>query len=103
VNIAAVHAILSPPALERIATLCMDGLLRRVMVTDTVCPDAMAETIPGLEVVSSTWLSARVINSIVTNAPMGDLLLKFDATAYLKSPALWHYAPAEARRLEEND
>jgi len=96
VNIIAVHALFSPPALERLASLCMDGLLRRVIVTDTVCPGDLASGIPGLEVVPSTWLSARVINSIVTHAPMGELLLKFDATAYLNSPALWHYAPAEA-------
>jgi len=54
VNIAAVHAILSPPALDRVAALCMDGLLRRIMVADTVCPDAPAGTSPGLEVVPST-------------------------------------------------
>jgi len=96
VNIVAVHALFSPPAAERLRALAEEGLLRRVMVTDTVCPDALAGRVPGLEVVPSTWMSARIINSIVTNAPMGELLLKFDATAYLKSPALWHYAPAEA-------
>jgi len=96
INIVAVHALFSPPALERITALSREGLLKRVMVTDTVCPDALPGQIPGLEIVPSTWLSARVINSIVTHAPMGKLLLKFDATAYLKSPAMWHYAPAEA-------
>jgi len=96
INILAVHALFSPPAIQRISDLHKDGLLGRVMVTDTVCPYALAGQVPGLEVVPSTWLSARVINSIVTNAPMGELLLKFDATAYLNSPALWHYAPAEA-------
>jgi len=96
INIVAVHALFSPPALERIATLSREGLLKRVMVTDTVCPDSLSGQIPGLEIVPSTWLSARVINSIITHAPMGELLLKFDAIAYLKSPALWHYAPAEA-------
>jgi len=96
VNLLAVHAVFSPPALERLATLTMEGLLRRIMVTDTVCPDTMTECLPGLEVVPSSWLSARVINSIITHAPMSQLLLNFDATAYLNSPALWHYAPAEA-------
>jgi len=99
INIVAVHALFSPPALERIAALSREGLLKRVMVTDTVCPNSLAGKIAGLEIVPSTWLSARVINSIVTHAPMGELLLKFDATAYLKSPALWHYAPAEASWL----
>jgi len=98
INIAAVHAVFSPPATERVTALSREGLLKRVLVTDTVCPDALSGPIPGLEVVPSTWLSARVINSIVTNAPMGEMLLKFDATAYLKSPALWHYAPAEAAK-----
>ena len=96
INIVAVHAPFSPPALERITALFGEGLLKRIMVTDTVYPDELSGKVPGLEIVSSTWLSARVINSIVTHAPMGELLLKFDATAYLNSPALWHYAPAEA-------
>ena len=98
INIIAVHALFSPPGPERLVALSCGGLLRRIMVTDTVCPDALSDKVPGLEVVPSTWLSARVINSIVTHAPMGELLLKFDATAYLKSPALWHYAPAEAAK-----
>ena len=96
INIIAVHALFSEPGPERLAALARKGLLKRIMVTDTVCPSALSDKIPGLEVVPSSWLSARIVNSIVTHASMGDLLLKFDATAYLKSPALWHYAPAEA-------
>ena len=96
INIMAVHAVFSPPAGERLAALSRDGLLKRVMVTDTVHPEPLRNLIPGLEIVPSTWLSARIINSIVTNTPMGELFVPFDATSYLKSPALWHYAPGEA-------
>jgi len=98
INILAVHAPFSPPAAERLARLSREGILNRIMVTDTVCTDALREKMPGIEIASSTWLSARVINSIITHSPMGDLLLEFKAPAYLNSPALWHYAPDEARQ-----
>jgi len=93
INILAVHALLSDPALRRLSELSEEGILNRVMVTDTVYPEEFAGRLPGLEIVPSTWLSARVINSIITNAPMGNLLADFNAMEYLKTPTLWHYDP----------
>lgn len=86
INIIAVHPILSPPASERLRRLSDEGLLRRVMVTDTVyCPASLPETIPSLEVVSSAKLSADVIGAIVNHSSMEKLLAVFDAETYLKS------------------
>jgi ribose-phosphate pyrophosphokinase len=86
INIIAVHAIFSPPALDRLKRLSDEGLLHRIIVTDSVyCPAALPETLPSLEVVSSARLSAKVINTIVTNGSMGKLLDVFDAGTYLKS------------------
>jgi ribose-phosphate pyrophosphokinase len=61
------------------------------MVTDTVCcPQSLTEQIPGLEVVPSAELSAKIIRTIVTNTSMSKLLRPFDASIYLKSPSLFN-------------
>ena len=89
INVIAVHAPFSPPAAQRIAALKQEGLLNRIIVTDTVCcSPALTSQIPGLEVVSSARLSAKIIKAIVSNASMSKLLLPFDAATYLKSPSL---------------
>jgi ribose-phosphate pyrophosphokinase len=85
INLIAVHALFSPPAAQRIAALKNEGLLKRIIVTDTVCcPDSLSAQIPGIEIISSAELSAQIIRAIVTNASMGKLLLPFVASEYLK-------------------
>lgn len=83
INIIAVHAVFSPPAEERLAALSKEGLLRRVIVTDTV-----SRQTPGcfssLEIVRSAELAAKIIKTIVLNESMSKLLRPFDAEAYLK-------------------
>ncbi|MDR2101250.1 MAG: ribose-phosphate diphosphokinase [Treponema sp.] len=91
INLIAVHALFSTPAAERLARLSADGLLNRLMVTDTVyCPGSIPREIPGLEVVPSAELSAKIIRTILTNRPLGKLLRTFDAETYLKSPNLFN-------------
>jgi len=85
INFIAVHALFSPPAAQRIASLTREGLLKRIIVTDTIwCPNTLADQIPGIEIVSSAELSAQIISTIVTNASMSNLLLPFAARDYLK-------------------
>ncbi|MDR2485916.1 MAG: ribose-phosphate diphosphokinase [Treponema sp.] len=94
INIIAVHAILSPPASQRLNRLSEEGLVRHIMVTDTVyCPYSIPEKIPGLEVVPSAELSAKVINAIITNSSMRKILRIFDAELYLRSPKLLFNQP----------
>jgi ribose-phosphate pyrophosphokinase len=91
VNIIAVHALFSGPAPERLSALSREGLLKRIIVTDTAyCAEALSEKPPGLEVVPSTELSARIIHTIVTNSPLEKILRQFDAAIYLKSPNLFN-------------
>ena len=91
INIIAVHAIFSPPAAKRIAALSKDGLLNRIIVTDTVCcSQALRDQIPGIEIVPSAELSAKIIKTIVTNSSMSKLFRPFDASIYLKSPNLFN-------------
>ncbi|MDR2757934.1 MAG: ribose-phosphate diphosphokinase [Spirochaetaceae bacterium] len=91
INLIAVHAIFSAPAAERLTRLSQAGLLRHIMVTDTVCcPGSLPEEIPNLEVVPSAELSAKVISTVITNSSMGKLLTAFNAEDYLKSPDLFN-------------
>jgi ribose-phosphate pyrophosphokinase len=91
INIIAVHALFSGPAVKRLTQLKDEGLLNRIMVTDTVCCScAMPEQIPNLEVVPSSELSARIIRTMVNNASMSKMMRPFDAGIYLKSPNLFN-------------
>jgi ribose-phosphate pyrophosphokinase len=91
INLIAVHALFSPPAAQRIATLTQEGLLKRIIVTDTACCSlSLTEQIPCIEIVPSAELSARIIRAIVTNASMSKLLRPFDASLYFSSPNLFN-------------
>jgi ribose-phosphate pyrophosphokinase len=100
INIIAVHALFSPPAVKRLNSLSEEGLLKRIMVTDTVyCPLSLmgrdspepgVGNIPNLEVVPSADLSARIIMTIMTNGPMTKMLRPFNAQTYFKSPTLFN-------------
>jgi ribose-phosphate pyrophosphokinase len=80
VNIMAVHAVFSHPAIERLSKLHEMGLLNRVVVTDTVC-GALKQ--PWMETVTSVELSAKVIRAIESNSPMSKLLQEFNVEKYL--------------------
>jgi ribose-phosphate pyrophosphokinase len=90
INLIAVHALFSPPAGERISALIAEGLLKRIIVTDTVCPGALSAQFPNLEIVPSAELSAKIIRTITANAPMGLLFDPFHAGTYFKSPNLFN-------------
>jgi ribose-phosphate pyrophosphokinase len=85
INIIAVHAIFSPPAAERLSALCAEGLLKHLIVTDTVYnPSKIPADIPNLEVVPSAGLSSRVIRTILTNSSLSKLMRSFNAELYFK-------------------
>jgi len=100
VNLIAVHAPLSPPAEERLRALAAEGLLRRMIVSDTVCRPSLAAGpggeagagagLPALEVVPSAELSARIIRTVMLGTSMSKLLRPFSAEIYLKSPSLFN-------------
>jgi ribose-phosphate pyrophosphokinase len=91
INLIAVHALFSSPAAERLTRLAGEGLLNHIMVTDTIsCPGCLPESIPNLEVVPSSELSARIVRTIVTNSSMTKMLRPFSADIYLNSPNLFN-------------
>jgi ribose-phosphate pyrophosphokinase len=89
INVISIHALFSPPAGERLAQMNADGLLKHIIVTDTVhC--ALNSGIPNLEVVPSAGLSAEVVRTVVTNGSVAQLMKPFNAEAYFKEPGLFN-------------
>jgi len=89
INIIAVHAPFSLPASQRLNALAKEGLLNRIIVTDTISASSFSELIPRIEVVPSAELSARIIHTLLSNESMGNLMAPFNAENYLKSPGLF--------------
>jgi ribose-phosphate pyrophosphokinase len=90
INIIAIHALLSPPAGERLSRLSADGRLKHIIVTDTIHCASETPGIPNLEVVPSAGLSAKVVRAIVTNNSVSKLIQPFNAEAYFKAPYLFN-------------
>jgi ribose-phosphate pyrophosphokinase len=89
INIIAVHALFSPPASMRLNRFSEEGLLNRIIVTDTLGHSALTEAIPRLEIVPSAELSARIIINLIYNESIGKIMRPFNAEKYLKSPNLF--------------
>jgi ribose-phosphate pyrophosphokinase len=90
INVIAVHALFSNPAAKKLKDLSEEGLLNRVIVSDTVCTSCIPGNISRLEVVPSAELSARVIRTLANFASMSKLMEEFDAERYLKLPNLFN-------------
>jgi ribose-phosphate pyrophosphokinase len=90
VNVVTTHAVFSGSAPEKLRELRNQGILNRLVVTDTVyCPEKKEDFIPFLETVSSTMQSAKIIRNIITNSTMISLLADFTAEEYLTRPELF--------------
>jgi ribose-phosphate pyrophosphokinase len=91
INVIAAHALFSNPAAKRMQELSEQGLLNRVIVSDTVyCSSCVSETVPHLEVVPSAELSAKVVRTLVNHASISKLMREFNAEIYLRSPNLFN-------------
>jgi ribose-phosphate pyrophosphokinase len=95
VNIMVMHAIFSNPASERLNKLISEGLLNRIIASDTVYRPCFAssqgsEEILNLEVVPSASLSANITWNDVTNSPLSKLFRTFVVEKYLNSQNLFH-------------
>ena len=89
INLMAIHPVFSPPAAERLRKLLEEKLLNRIVVIDTINCFAKEE-IPGLEVVPSAGLSAKVIQTVACKDSMAKLLEGFRAEQYFNSPNLFN-------------
>ena len=89
VNLMSIHPVFSKPSAERLKKLAEEKLLNHIIVCDTVDCSGIEE-IPGLEVVPSAGLSAKIIKTIACNGSMGNLLNDFSADDYFNSPSLFN-------------
>ncbi|MCL2766036.1 MAG: ribose-phosphate diphosphokinase [Treponema sp.] len=85
INVISVHALFSPPAVEKLEALSKEGLLNRLIVSDTVSCSRYKKNIPGLEIVPSFELASQIIKAIINNESMSKLMRPFDAGIYLGS------------------
>jgi ribose-phosphate pyrophosphokinase len=85
INVIAVHALFSQPSIQKLEALYKDGLLKHMIVTDTVCCSSYKENIPCLEVVQSAELASGIIKTIINNESLSKLLQPFTAAEYLGS------------------
>jgi len=83
INIISVHALFSPPAVQKLDALIKDGMINRMLVTDTVCCSGYKEKLPCLEVVQSAELASGILKAIINNESLGNLLKPFSAREYL--------------------
>ena len=90
INLMAIHPVFSPPAASRLKKLSEEKLLSRIVVIDTISCLAK-DNIPGLEIVPSAGLSAKVIQTVARNGSMAKLLEEFSAEQYFSSPTLFNF------------
>ena len=84
INIITVHAVFSPPAANRLEALSREGLLKRLIVTDTVCCNSLLQQLPNLEIIQSAELATSIIKTILNEESMSTLLQPFNAGVYLR-------------------
>jgi ribose-phosphate pyrophosphokinase len=90
VNIAAVHPVFSDPAVSRLRALHDEGLLKRLIITDTVpCPECVRESLPFVQVVTSSQMSAEIICTIHEERSLSKFFAPFNAEGYLESERLF--------------
>jgi ribose-phosphate pyrophosphokinase len=88
INLMAIHPVFSQPAIERLNALAHEKMLNHIVVADTV--NCTNNEIPGLEIVPSVGLSAKIIRTIASNGSMAKLLDDYSAEQYLSSPTLFN-------------
>lgn len=90
VNIAAIHAVFSHPAVQRLQSLFDDGLLDKVVVTDTIpFSEELRRQMPFLHVVSSARLTAEIVVRMHEEQSLSPFFDEFDAWEYLSSMKLF--------------
>jgi ribose-phosphate pyrophosphokinase len=80
ISIAAVHPVFSEPAAERLKELYQTGMLKEIIVTDTIiCPEGLQKDLPILRIIPSTALTAQIISALHVDKSLTKFFLDFDA------------------------
>jgi ribose-phosphate pyrophosphokinase len=90
INVAVVHAVFSPPALERLRRLHDDGLLDSLVCTDTIeITGEVQAALPFLHVVSASGLAAEIILKLHLEQSLSPYFVDFSAERYFDSSELF--------------
>lgn len=90
VNVAAIHPVFSDPATARLQELYDDGILDRLVVTDTLdVSQAIHDAMPFLEVVPSARLSAEIVMRMHEEQSLSPFFDDFDPRHYLSNLKLF--------------
>ncbi|MBN2533803.1 MAG: ribose-phosphate pyrophosphokinase [Spirochaetales bacterium] len=86
VNVAVVHAVLSPPSIERMKELIEKGLLKNILFADTIycCDDLLKPILPAATIVSSHEIAADIIYRLHLKLSLSGFFEPFNAYEYLK-------------------
>ncbi len=85
INIAVVHPVFSPPAIERIEELCARRLVGTIVFTDTIPgTQEILDRLPCVRLVRSTQQAAEIVYRLNRELPLSPLLAAFNAEDYFK-------------------
>ncbi|OHD12603.1 MAG: hypothetical protein A2086_05730 [Spirochaetes bacterium GWD1_27_9] len=86
VNIAVFYGLFSPPAEEKLGQMKKDGIINRLIVTDLIKQDEdFYKRNPYIEVVDTSYTTARVIQRTNQGSSLEKYFAAFDAEEYLKT------------------
>jgi ribose-phosphate pyrophosphokinase len=89
VNMAAIHPVLSGPAVDRLKDIHDTGLLQELLILDTISlTDDILSELPFLRVVTSTRQTAEVIMSIHADQALSPFFSDFSVRNYLENPPI---------------
>src|SRR6056297_731904 len=85
VNIAIIHPVFSPPAIERLKKLTNEGILNNIVCIDTIfISKKVKKELPNLRVVSSAKLAAELIYRINSGLSITKFFSGVDAIDFLE-------------------
>jgi ribose-phosphate pyrophosphokinase len=85
INVAIVHPVFSPPAIDRVEALCAEKLIGTVAVMDTVPgSQEILERLPCVQLVRSTPQAAEIVYRLNSELALSPLLSAFNADDYFK-------------------
>lgn len=83
INLMIVHPVLSGRAVEKLASLHEKGCFNRLVVCDTISCTSLRQQLPFVEIIESASLSAKIIQTIITDGQMSAVIDSFSPQDYL--------------------
>ncbi len=89
INIVVTHPVLSPPCTERLKTLREEGILKDVVVVDTIDCESLIPDLPFVSTISSARRSAEIVLRMHAQESLSLFFEKFSLSDYLSKQTLF--------------